>query len=256
VYQPGPYERRSDSHSQRNGSASIRDLFPPERAPRRLAVFVSSNRFWRGTTLEEQFVELLHQLVPSPEWLELLKQTILSIWHEELGQVSDVRESVEKRVGQIRAKLRRLDEAFLHESSVDRTTYEEHRDRLREELTLAELELSDSRVEQFDIDSALAKAISVLNNASALWADASLEDRRRLQEVLFPQGLVWDGAGFQTPVTCLSFYHLAPIEGSGRAPLRIDGVQTPPISLASNELGSESRAEVNVGTGTGIRHPL
>jgi hypothetical protein len=34
--------------------------------------------------------------------------------------------------------------------------------------------------------SALAKAISVLNNASALWIDASLDDRIRLQEVLFP----------------------------------------------------------------------
>jgi site-specific DNA recombinase len=88
----------------------------------------------RKGTLEEQFVELLRQLGPSPEWLELLKQTVLSIWHEELGQVSDVRESVQKRVTQIRARLRRLDEAFLFESSIDRTTYEELRDKLREEL--------------------------------------------------------------------------------------------------------------------------
>jgi len=205
-----------------------------------------ARRHWRS------IVELLRQLVPSPEWLELLKQTILSIWHEELGQVSDVRESAQKRVTQIRAKLRRLDEAFLYESSVDRTTYEEHRDRLREELTLAELELSEAQIEQFDIDSALAKAINVLNNASALWIDASLQDRLRLQEVLFPQGLVWDRAGFQTPVTCLSFYHLTPIEGSRRAADPIDGVQTPPISLGCNELGSESQAGVNDGTGTGF----
>lgn len=186
----------------------------------------------------------------------MLKQTILSIWHEELGQVSDVRESVQKRVTQIHARLRRLDEAFLYESSIDRTTYEEQRDKLREELTVAELELSEARIEQFDIDSALAKAISVLNNASALWIDASLEDRLRLQEVLFPQGLVWDGAGFQTPVTCLSFYHLGPVEGSGLAAHPIDGVQTPPISLISDELGSESQAGVNDGTGTGIRTPV
>jgi len=206
----------------------------------------------RKAKLEEQFVGLLRQLVPSPEWLELLKQTILSIWHDELGQVSDVRENVQKRITQTRARLRRLDEAFLYESSVDRATYEEQRDKLREELTLAELRLSEARVEQFDIDSALAKAISVLNNASTLWIDTSLDDRLRLQEVLFPQGLVWDGAGFQTPATCLSFYHLCPVEGSRLAAHPIDGVQTPPISSASNELGSESRNEVNVGTGTGI----
>ena len=61
----------------------------------------------RKATFENQFVGLLRQLVPSPEWLELLKQTILRIWHDELGQVSDVRESVEKRLTQIRAKLAR-----------------------------------------------------------------------------------------------------------------------------------------------------
>jgi hypothetical protein len=33
--------------------------------------------------------------------LELLNQTILSIWRDELGQLSDVRESVQKRVTQI-----------------------------------------------------------------------------------------------------------------------------------------------------------
>ena len=78
-----------------------------------IAVEKCSGVITRKATLEEQFVGLLRQLVPSPEWLELLKQTILSIWHDELGQVSDVRESVQKRITQMRAKLRRLDEAFL-----------------------------------------------------------------------------------------------------------------------------------------------
>lgn len=52
--------------------------------------------------------------------------------------------------------------------------------------SLAELERSDARLEQFDIDSALAKAISVLNNASALWIDASLEELRGELEALVP----------------------------------------------------------------------
>ena len=124
-----------------------------------------------------------------------------------------------------------LDEGFLYELSIDRTTYEEQRDKLREELTLAELELSEAQVEQFDIDSALAKAISILNKASALWIDASLDDRLRLQEVLFPQGLVWDGARFQTPVTCLSFYHLTLVEGPGRQLLRSMDFKSNPINL-------------------------
>jgi hypothetical protein len=46
----------------------------------------------------------------------------------------------------------------------------------------------------------------------------------------------------------LSFYHFEPIEGSVLAPHAIDGVQTPPISLISNGLSRESRAEVDDGT--------
>ena len=49
----------------------------------------------------------------------------------------------------------------------------------------------------------------MLNNAAALWIDASLDDRLRLQEVLFPQGLVWDGKGFQTPPVSLTFNELS-----------------------------------------------
>jgi RNA polymerase sigma factor (sigma-70 family) len=45
-----------------------------------------------------------------------------------------------------------------------------------------------------------------LNKASALWIDASLDDRLRLQEVLFPQGLVWDGTGFQTRLRACPIY--------------------------------------------------
>ena len=95
-----------------------------------------------------------------------------------------------------------------------------------EELTLAELELSEAQVEQFDIDSDLAKAISVLNNASAFWIDASLEDRLRLQEVLVPNGPRVGWRRSSNPVTCLSVYNSAGIERSALAPHAIDGVQT------------------------------
>jgi hypothetical protein len=46
----------------------------------------------------------------------------------------------------------------------------------------------------------------------------ALEPQPVLERRVDPEGLVWDGNAFQTPVTCLSFYHLEPIEGSVLAP--------------------------------------
>ena len=47
-----------------------------------------------------------------------------------------------------------------------------------------------------------------MNNAAALWTNASGDDPKALQTALFPNGLVWDGAGFGTVTTCIAFGQL------------------------------------------------
>jgi len=46
----------------------------------------------------------------------------------------------DKRVKLIQQKLDRLDDAFLFAQSIDAKTYERRRDRLREDLTLAQID--------------------------------------------------------------------------------------------------------------------
>ena len=48
----------------------------------------------------------------------------------------------------------------------------------------------------FELHRSHAARVLILRSAAALRIDASLDDRLRLQEVLFPQGLDWDGKGF------------------------------------------------------------
>lgn len=65
-----------------------------------------------------------------------------------------------------------IDEAFLHERSIDRQTYERQRDQLREQLALAEIELNDAVLDQLDVDGVLAFAEHVVTNAARLWMDS------------------------------------------------------------------------------------
>jgi len=41
---------------------------------------------------------------------------------------------------------------FIYQQAIDRTTYETQRDKLREELTLAELATHDAKIEAFDVE--------------------------------------------------------------------------------------------------------
>ena len=45
----------------------------------------------------------------------------------------------------------------------------------------------------------------VLNNAAHLWLDASLELKRSLQTVIFPEGLRFRDGKVGTATTCLAF---------------------------------------------------
>ncbi len=48
----------------------------------------------------------------------------------------------------------------------------------------------------------------VVLNARRMWSEFPLQHRRRMQKVLFPEGLAYDGEAFRTPVTCLFFRDL------------------------------------------------
>ena len=125
-----------------------------------------------------------------------------------------LRKTLESRVRQVRERLDRTDEAFLHERSIDRQTYERQRDQLRERLALAEFELGDAVLDQLDVEGLLGFAEHLLTNAARLWAELEPDQKQQLQRVLFPEGLRFDGERFGTAVTCLAFTQLRPSTSS------------------------------------------
>src|SRR5437660_11500443 len=98
---------------------------------------------------------------------------------------SDVVE-IEQREKAIRQKLDRLDEAFLFAQSIDIDTYDRHKDKLRQELTLLQIDQHADELEKFDVEGILTFAERVLPRASDLWVHASLEQRQRLRQLFFP----------------------------------------------------------------------
>lgn len=112
-------------------------------------------------------------------------------------------------------------DAFLFRHQIDQASYERQRDRIRQQITLGEFELTEATVEQLDLEGLLGFAEHVLGNARALWVQATAEQRVRLQAVLFPEGVPFDGARFGTAATCLAFAQL-PEPGGQR-----DGVASP-----------------------------
>jgi hypothetical protein len=115
--------------------------------------------------LEGAFADELALLQPTPGYMRLVKDRILHVWEQRRAEAKDRTLEQEKRVRVIQQKLDRLDEAFLFAQSIDATSYERQRDRLREELTLAQIDHHAKAVDELDVQGILAFAERVLPRA-------------------------------------------------------------------------------------------
>lgn len=73
------------------------------------------------------------------------------------------------------------------------------------QLSRAELRI---RVRALDVETVLEFAEQVVLDARRMWSEFPLKHRRRMQKVLFPERLAYDGEASRTPVTCLCFRDL------------------------------------------------
>jgi hypothetical protein len=173
-------------------------------------------------------VDELERFQPTPGYMRLLKESVLRVWHDRKASVKNEVASAEHRAKAIRQKLDRLDDAFIYKESIDLGTYE--RDRLREELTLVQIDRHGSKVEEFDVSGILNFRERVRPRASDLWIQASLEQRQRLQRLFFPEGVAFTGKAFdRTVVTSLSSSTYSRLTGR----MKIWWTRTSPVGTRS-----------------------
>ena len=159
--------------------------------------------------MEDAFLTLLGRLQPESGYMRLFNEIILDVWNARLGETKKLRSRLETVVQQKQQGLDRIEAAFLDEQSIDRQTYECQRDKRREQLSLAEMELGDAVLDDLDVEGLLGFAEHVLTDAARLWAELGIDGKQELQQALFPEGVSFDGEEFGTAVTCLAFKQLA-----------------------------------------------
>ena len=135
---------------------------------------------------------------------------------KQVGTAHDEFEQISRALGPLlpacaptlKDRLVRLDEKHIFDQSVDRRSYVALRDKLRADLLRAEMAVRDGSLAIVDLDAALAASEHVLSHAADLWQVATLAQRQKLQDALFPSGLAHDGEKFGTVTTCIAFSQL------------------------------------------------
>ena len=176
--------------------------------------------------LEELFIDELTRLQPTAGFMRLVKDRVLCAWRDMQTDAKQRIAEIERKQQAIRKKLDRLDEAFLYERSIDIDTYDRHREKWREELTLAQMDRHASELEEFDVEGVLAFAERVLPSASNLWVQSSLNQKQRLQQLFFPDGVRFDGKKIVgTGSTLPVFNYLNPVSSGEKDLVDLTGIE-------------------------------
>jgi hypothetical protein len=148
------------------------------------------------------------------------------VWEGRKAEAQREASWADARANTIRQKLDRLEQAYIFEQAIDAQSYERHRDRLRQELTLAQIDRHTTTLEELDVQGILAFAERLLPSAANIWIQASLEQKQRLQALFFPEGITFDGTAFyRTNITGCGFGYLERSEAGGNEMVSPLGVE-------------------------------
>ena len=158
--------------------------------------------------LEQMFVEYLRSLTPSPRTVKLFRAIVVDTWQDRHKEAASVRADLQAQIDNLNEKKRILTEAHLYRRSIDAETFQEENRRIQEQRALVRLELNDATADEIDLEGLLDFAELFLLNPDRVWNQAATADRVRLQWVLFPEGMLFDGTELGTTLTAKVFSHL------------------------------------------------
>ena len=147
----------------------------------------------RAEALNVGFCEWLGSVRPNQVLLRRLEMSIRRELETEQRSVAQRRLLKQRAAADIKAKISKISRALADgtmEGSAYRATYRE----LKAELQTVEHADVEDGLEQLDVDAVLTFATRLLSKPERWWQEASPEDKIRLQQALFPDGLLIDPA--------------------------------------------------------------
>ncbi len=155
--------------------------------------------------LHTDFMNLLDSIRPNESVVRLFKEVTLREWNNEMKEIRRLVAALNSELETLQEKRMRVLDLFidgkLTESDKDKKLAE-----IDTQIAKLNLRLSELHDDIKDKESVIDSALLFMSNPALFWNLAPIELKRRIQDSIFPEGLVYDCAtGFRTPKIAESY---------------------------------------------------
>ena len=140
----------------------------------------------------EMFIELLESYRLDERYLQpfilQLKKTFMSMKR----QAFEDRTAYTKKVKDLEKELDTLDERYAFGTFDDDNLYRKYRSKKQSEINQVRERLQGTEFEISNLDYYLDKSVEITQNIHKYWQLGSLDEKRKIQKMVFPEGVVVD----------------------------------------------------------------
>ncbi len=122
---------------------------------------------------------------------EVFKETLTEVLMEKLQIRFQEKSNLEKQRTVLINQIGKLEERYVLED-IDKSLYLKYRNKFELEIAKIEEELSQTQISSSNFEKAVEKGMKLAQNLSQTWLEADFMDKRKLQELVFPEGVVYN----------------------------------------------------------------
>jgi site-specific DNA recombinase len=141
--------------------------------------------------MHKKFVDLLEQVQLDPRLIPLVKRQLEITWENMNESVGNERKVMIAKQCELKEKQEKIDDRFAV-GEIDRLLYEKTTGKIKDELKGINQELDKTDFGISNSKELIEKGVVFASELASCWVDGDYEERKMVQEILFPDGIVFD----------------------------------------------------------------
>ena len=161
----------------------------------------------RKEKLEENFYNYLKKIQPDDTIIDVFNAVLLDYWDNRQSKLKSKHAIIQREYNDLLERKQKLLDYMLDEV-IDQNTYKTKVQELQILIATKEIELNELTTDKRDLKAYLNYSIYFFKNLSKLWANADYKLKQRLQNLIFPQGILFDKNGYFKPKQIAPIFRL------------------------------------------------